>query len=72
MKSFFVSYNVKSAEDGIKTPERTVLYTQKFFEWLANPFFPVVMCAHEGFSRCGFAHRTPVMEISMMKQEKRE
>jgi hypothetical protein len=49
-----------------------VPHTQEFLEGLANLFFPVVMCAHEGFSRCSFAHRTPVMEISMMKEEKRE
>ena len=72
MKSFFVGYNAKSAEDGIKTKELMVPHTQEFLEGVANPFFPVVMCAHEGFSRYVFAHRRPVMVISMMKQEKRE
>jgi hypothetical protein len=46
-----------------------VPHTQEFLEWLANLFFPVLMIAHKGFSRCGFAHRRPVMEISMIKQE---
>jgi hypothetical protein len=70
MKSFFMGYDAKSAEDGIKTKELTVPHTQEFLEWLANRFFPVVMCAHKGFSCCAFAHRTPIMEISMMKQKR--
>lgn len=67
-----MGYNAKSAEDGIKTKELMVPHTQEFLEGLANPFFTVVMCAHEGFSCCSFAHITPVMEISMMKQENGE
>jgi hypothetical protein len=45
--------------------------TQKIFEWLANAFFPVLMSAHEGFTCCDFAYRRPVIEILMIKQEKR-
>jgi hypothetical protein len=49
----------------------TVPQTQEFLERLANPFFPVLMSVHEIFSRCGFAYRRPVMEIGMLKQERR-
>jgi hypothetical protein len=60
-----MGYNAKLAEDGIKTQKviLTVPQTQELLEWLANPFFPILMSAHEGFSRYSFAHRRPIMEI---------
>lgn len=61
-----MGYNDKLAKDGIKTKEviqLTVPHTQEIFERLVNPFFPVRMRAHEVFSRYGFAHRRPVLEI---------
>ena len=66
MEAFFTGYNAKLAKDGIKTKEiiqLTVPHTQEILERLANPFFPVLMGVHEGFSGCGFAHRRPIMEI---------
>jgi hypothetical protein len=56
----------KLAEDDIKTSEvvqLTVPQTQEVLQRLANPFFPVIMIAHESFSCCSFAHRRPVVEI---------
>lgn len=54
---------VQLVQDIIKTKIRhTVSHTQEFFERFADPFFPVLMIVHEGFSCCGFANRRPVME----------